>query len=526
MSTATHPSDAASATGSSDSPTIIVPTRQGLVRGSHADGVYVFKGIPYAAPPFGSNRLRPPQPVEAWSGVRDALAWGFEPPQPRIAVDDPAAALVWDPAVPGEDCLNLNVWTPVPGVAGLPVFVWIPGGMFEVGTGATYDGSRFARDGVVCVTINYRVGAEGFLFLEDGTANRGLLDQVAALEWVRDNIEAFGGDPHNVTIAGESAGAMSVGTLLSMPRAEGLFHRAIAQSGAAHRVIDAATARLVRRDFAERIGLEPTTEALASVPWERFVATTAELKGAMLADPDPKRWGLDVIASFLPFQPVIDGDIVPERPIARIVAGAASDVDVIVGSNTEDWLMFRVLSGDMERTTDEVLRGAVADHGYLAVAAYGLPVEPALTAYRQLYPSAAPGELLGAIETDWYCRFPGIRLAEAHAGGRGGTWMYEFAWPTPEFGGRLGACHALELPFVFDTFDLGLRQMQGGLLGPEPPQALATQMHGAWVRFAATGDPGWPRYDLGRRATMRFDTESAVVDDPRAPERAIWAGIM
>jgi para-nitrobenzyl esterase len=208
---------------------VVIKTACGAVRGSVADGVSAFMGIPYAAPPFGANRLRAPRPVEPWSGVRDALTYGAKPPQ--LTYPPP-----WDMLIPergplGDDCLNLNIWTPDPGSAGLPVMVWIPGGMFEAGSGASYDGSRFARDGIVCVTINYRVGAEGFLYLGDGNANRGLLDQVAALEWVRDNIAAFGGDPGNLTIFGQSAGAMSVGTLLSLPRAEGLFRRAIAQSG-------------------------------------------------------------------------------------------------------------------------------------------------------------------------------------------------------------------------------------------------------------------------------------------------------
>ena len=207
----------------------VVKTAQGKVRGSVADGVNTFKGLPYAAPPFGANRLRPPQPVEAWSGVRDALTYGAKPPQ--LPYPPPWDVLIPERGPLGEDCLNLNIWTPDPGSAGLPVMVWIPGGMFEAGSGASYDGSRFARDGIVCVTINYRVGAEGFLYLRDGDANLGLLDQIAALEWVRENIAAFGGDPGNVTIFGQSAGAMSVGTLLSMPRAKGLFRRAIAQSG-------------------------------------------------------------------------------------------------------------------------------------------------------------------------------------------------------------------------------------------------------------------------------------------------------
>lgn len=512
-----------------DVPTSIVSTRNGDVRGLVEDGIHVFRGIPYAAPPFGADRFGPPQPVQPWTGVRDAIEFGAEPPQPRMP--DPEEAMaggIWDPAVPGEDCLNLNIWSPDPTATGLPVFVWIPGGMFEICSGATYDASRFARDGVVGVTINYRVGFDGFGFLDDATQNRGLLDQVAALQWVRDEITAFGGDPDNVTIAGESAGAMCIGVLLSMPRAEGLFRRAIMESGAAHRAVDRETASRMTRAFAQHLGVEPTAAAMSNLPPERLVAATTELKAEMFAHPDPERWGLDTIASFLPWQPVIDGDVVPARPIERIAAGASRDVDVLVGSNTEDWLLFRVLGGDVERVTDDVLRGAVADHGYLAAAAYGLPPEKGLATYRAMYPDASPGVLLGMIETDWYCRIPGIRLADAHAAADGpaGTWMYEFAWPSPAFGGALGSCHALEIPFVFDTLDLGPRQMLGAMLGPEPPQGLATEMHGAWVRFASTGDPGWPRYDLERRTTWRFDVPSTVVEDPRSTERRVWDGVL
>lgn len=492
----------------------VVKTQYGEVRGSAADGVNTFKGIPYAAPPFGANRLRPPQPVTPWSGVREVLTYGPKPPQ--VPYPPQIAGLVPEFAVSGEDCLNLNIWTSDLGSAKQPVMVWIPGGMFEFhATGASpwYDGSRFARDGIVCVTINYRVGAEGFLYLGDGIANLGLLDQVAALQWVQENIAAFGGDPNNVTIFGESAGALSIGTLLSMPCAEGLFRRAIAQSGAAHHVSSATSARRVGLCLAERLGVTATREAIAAVPVDRVLAAQAELRADLLAHPDPERWGIEVVTSMLPWQPVIDGDIIPARPFDRIAAGASASIDVIVGTNTNENRLFLVPDSVIERVTDEALAGAVA--------AYGLPVEATLAAYRVAYANASAGDLLAAIQTDWYWRIPAIHLADAHAeSAASSTYMYEFAWRSPQFNGLLGACHALEIAFVFDTLGNGTEP----LLGTAPPQQLADTMHAAWVAFAAGGDPGWPKYDLSRRATMRFDTGSEVLKDPRSVERTLWEG--
>jgi carboxylesterase type B len=394
--------------------------------------------------------------------------------------------------------------------------VWIPGGMFAYhGTGGSpwYDGSRFACDGVVCVTINYRVAADGFLYLGEGDANRGLLDQVAALEWVRDNIAAFGGDPDNVTIFGESAGALSVGTLLSMPHAQGLFRRAIAQSGAAQHVSSAATARGVGRRLAEQLGVEATREAIAAVPIDRLLQAQTELEADLATHPDPERWGKEVVLSMLPWQPAVDGEVIPSPPLERIAAGAGAGVDLVVGTNTDEHRLFLVPGGAIEQVTVEVLAGAVA--------AYGLPVEATLATYRAAHPEASAGDLLAAIQTDWYWRIPAIRLADAHATGPAATYMYEFTWRSPQFDGRLGACHALEIPFVFDT----LGHETQALWGTDPPQQLADAMHAAWVAFATDGDPGWPRYDLGRRATMRFDTTSEVVEDPRSAERALWAGV-
>ena len=490
---------------------MIVTTRYGKVRGGAADGVIAFKGVPFAAPPFGANRFQPPRPPEPWSGVRGALVDGAKCPQ--LPYPPPWDTLIPERGPDGEDCLNLNVWSPDLGRAGLPVMVYIPGGMFEAGSGATYDGSRFARDGVVCVTINYRVGAEGFLYLGEGAANLGLLDQAAALEWVRENIAAFGGDPGNVTVFGQSAGAMSIGTLLAMPRAEGLFRRAILQSGGAHYVIPVEDARRVGQLLAETLGVAATREAIAAVPVARLLAAQAELKADLIANPDPERWGPEVALNIAPWQPVVDGDMIPARPIDRIAAGAGAAIEVMAGSNADEYNFFLVPNGAIDQITDELVVGAVAAHG--------LPVEAALATYRAEDPDASPGDLLSALLGDWFFRIPALRVAEAHAGSAAGTYVYEFAWDSPQFGGRLGAAHGVDVPFVFDTLPDGTDP----LLGADPPQPLADAMHAAWVAFATSGEAGWPTYDLDRRATMRFDATSRIVDDPRVAVRMLWEGV-
>ena len=493
---------------------LVVTTRHGRVRGHVTDGVASFKGIPYAAPPFGPNRFQPPRPPESWDGVRDALEYGRVAPQAPYA--PPFDQLLGDQGHPGEDCLNLNVWAPDPTGGGLPVMVWIHGGSFVRGSGAlpTYDGTRFARDGVVCVTINYRLGADGFLYLADGIANRGLLDQVAALEWVQENIRAFGGDPARVTIFGESAGAFSVATLLSMPHAEGLFQRAIAQSGAGHHTSSLATAQLVGRNLADKLGVAPTMPSIAAVPLDRLVEAQAELGQELAVRPDPVRWG-EVAANAMIFEPVVDGDVVPARPIERIAAGASGGIDLMVGTTTEEWRFFLVPTGAIDRVTEDRLSTMAR--------VMGLDVEQALQVYRASRPQATAGDLLAALITDWFFRIPAIRLAEAHAKNGGSTHMYEFAWRSPLFEGRFGAAHAVEIGFVFDN--LGLTGGMG-LTGGEPPHALADAMHRAWVAFASSGAPGWSPYDSETRTVMRFDgAGGSVVTDPAGNERRLYDSI-
>jgi para-nitrobenzyl esterase len=491
-----------------------VTTTSGAVRGTVSGPAVAFKGIPYAAPPFGGLRFAAPAPAPAWDGVRDCTEYGptaLKPPYPA-----PFDQLLAEPVVPGEDVLNLNVWTPDPAAAGLPVLLWIHGGSFVYGSGAVpqYDGTAFARDGVVLVTINYRLGVDGFLHFDDGgPVNRGLLDQIAALEWVRDNIAAFGGDPDRVTIGGESAGAMSVTSLLSMPRAAGLFRAAIAQSGAGQHALSPGTARRVAGYLAERLEVPLTREALAAVPIPDLVAAQQSLIREAATAPDPSRWG-EITVNAMVFEPVIDGDELPSLPLTAIAAGAGSGVDLLVGTNTDEQAFFLVPNGLVDLVTEELLR--------LVLAGYGAPADAALAAYRADFPAGTPGDLLIKVGTDWFFRIPAVRLAEARAGAPGRTFMYEFTWPTPQLGGRLGACHALEYAFVFDT--LGSAGLEP-LTGPSAPQELADAMHAAWVAFVGGGDPGWPAYDLGTRPVQAFGEISGVVPDPRAEQRALWDGI-
>ena len=504
----------------------VVATVHGSVRGVPLDsGGAAFRNIPYAAAPTGASRFRPPAAPAPWTGVHDASSFG--PTAPKAPYSAPFDVLLPDPDIPGEDYLNLNIWTPDL-AGGAPVMVWLHGGAFANGSGAVpgYDGTAFARDGVVLVTLNYRLGADGFLYLEDEDAapNLGLLDQVAALRWVRENIAAFGGDPDRVTVFGQSAGAMSIGALLAMPAAAGLFHRAILQSGAAHHALTPASALLITRRLAALLDIAPTREALASVPAGRLLAAQQQLRTEISADPNPARWG-EVAFNYMPFEPVVDGCVLPRHPASAIADGQTPDIDVLIGTTSDEFRLFTVPTGLFDLITEPLARAVAAG--------YGLDPDAALAVYRAGHPDASFGEIHNRLVTDWFYRIPALRLAEAYASRRpGSAFVYEFAWQPPTFDGRLGACHAAELPFVFATLD---EKGLAGLIGPTPPAALAAAMHSAWVAFAADGDPGWPPYylaphqagtaDAAIRATMVFDVPSAVASDPRPAERELWKDV-
>jgi para-nitrobenzyl esterase len=489
---------------STDPDRVEVATTTGRVRGARASGGSrtVFRGVPFAAPPFGANRFRPPQPVEPWDGVRDATVFG--PPCPQRSLDpSPERNAYFNGGALGEDCLTLNVWTPDPGGAGLPVMVWIHGGGYMTGTGSApvHGGVTWARDGVVYVSINYRLGVEGFLYLGGETANLGLLDQVAALRWVQDNVAAFGGDPDNVTVFGQSGGAVSVMHLLAMPSAHGLFRRAVVQSGSTKCPAPVPLAERIAARVAELLGVAPTVDAMRSLPIERTLDATVAMAFEYIA---PIFWGRE---SFLisPFRAVIDGAVLPDGVIPQVAAGSAAGVDVMAGTTRDECTFAMQPLGLLTNLEPSWLEAALD--------AFGVSLAE-LDAYRKgSRPDADDTELVQAAWTDWAFRMPTIELLDTVAGRGERAYGYEFAWPSPL--PQLGATHALEIPFVNDILEPFAVAMPGheNPIGDDPPQALADRMHRAWVDFATTGDPGWPAYDAETRPHMVFDTESDLATD-------------
>lgn len=491
---------------------LTVKTTAGLVRGAEgAHGTFAFKGIPFAAAPVGARRFRAPERPEAWEGTRDATQYGDVVPQvrtPEILGD-----LFDSKGAHGPDCLNLNVWTPDVGAVGLPVLVWIHGGAFVIGSGSDslYDGSTFARDGVVTVTINYRLGAAGFHHVGDGvpgTGNFGILDQIAALEWVQENIAAFGGDPNRVTVAGESAGGMSVGTLLGSPLARGLFRRAIPQSGAASNGMSAAGAGLIAGELLGLLGIDPADATDAQV-----VAAQAELSRQIQTTRDASRFGMEAATGVMPWMPMVGGDVLPVPAIDAIAAGSAADVDVLIGTCRHELMLFLGLAPSMF-PTDEGLLPMLFDFAFAGQGA------PALERYRANRPGATSVELVGALMTDQMFRIPAVRLAEAQVANGASTWFYRFAWESSAFDGAIRAGHAVELPFTWDNL---ADPVSVGLTGDGAPQALADDMHSAWVRFITDGDPGWARYGVDERLVRDFGGEADVVSDPDGDERELWS---
>jgi len=501
----------------------IVSTKNGRVEGFVHNGLHVFKGIPYATPPVGKLRWRRPQPVEPWSGVRPAKEYGC------ISLQNTMAAPPDSPGVPSfngpqsEDCLSLNIWTPGLDDAKRPVLVWIHGGAFIIGAGTEGfldDGVLARRGDMVVVSINYRLGALGFMNLKDvtggkipATGNEGLLDQVAALEWVRDNIAAFGGNPDNITIGGFSAGGMSVGSLLAMPAARGAFHKAMNRSGAANVIGTLASAVTITRQFLDIFGLTGRDiDGIYALTPKQLLDGQQELSARLRAS--------EYRAT--PFQPVVDGTDFNEMPILSIRKGSARHVTLMAG-NARDELKSMNAMDPAIRNIDEA--GVIARLGKI------LPLDKVpglLNAYRESKQArgenVTPLDVLGAINTDMMFRIPTIQLVEAQRDNGAKAYNYLFMYRSPAMGGALGAMHGLDNPFLFGALD-------PTFTGDSPEAArLAEKMQDSAIAFMKTGDPScasagkWPVYGE-KRATMLWDFDARVEEAPFDAERRAWEGI-
>jgi para-nitrobenzyl esterase len=499
----------------------VVETNAGKIRGSNQNHLYIFKGIPYAAPPVGERRWLPPDSVKPWEGVYHTQSFGKAAPQndlgPPIAqdfkMDDPQS----------EDCLYLNIWSPGLDDARRPVLVWIHGGAFIMGSGsqAIYAGSKLAQRGnAVIVTINYRLGTLGFLRLNEitggsipATGNEGLLDQIAALEWVRDNIAAFGGDPDNVTLFGESAGAMSIGCLLAMPQARGLFQKAILQSGAGSTAVSSDEATLVAEKFLDILGLSAkNVDELRTLKVEQLLSAELELMAKIASQGGKPRLTLTL--------PVVDGKTLSEMPIEAIKHGSAKNVSVLVGSNLEEWNLIGMMDPDLPKLDEARL----FERCQLYIPSQNIQV--IIETYRNARAEpgiTSPAQLLKEIMTDLVFRIPAIRLVEAQQHYQP-SYNYLFTWKSPIMDGILGACHVLEVGFVFGNHN-------SGFCGSGPAaDRLSHNIQDAWLAFARTGAPNtesigtWPPYGE-RRLTMLLGEECRIEEAPYDEKRRSWDSI-
>jgi para-nitrobenzyl esterase len=503
---------------------VVAETTYGRVRGVEVNGINVFKGIPYGASTAGKNRFMPPAAPAKWSGVREAFAYGSSAPQSEPGSRRAAAALAVAAAglpAESEDCLVLNVWTPaVHDNRKRPVMFWCHGGGFATGSGSSpvTEGLNLARRGdVVVVTINHRLNVLGFTSLEEAggqefasSGDVGMMDIVAALRWVRDNIAEFGGDPNTVMIFGQSGGGRKVATLLAMPSAKGLFHRATIESGATLRLVETDQGTRVARELMTTLGIpKDRVRDLQSVPLDRLMTAYFEVVRKMNVDQMTQG-----------FSPLVDGMVVPKHPFHPTASPISSDVPVMLGS-TRTELTSSAQEADFS-LTDAAMRTRIRQ-------LLGNHADEAVRVYQKLNPGASPSDVYFLIASDYRYSGPVMKIAERRAAlGKAPVYLYYFRWETPVDGGRLKSPHTIEIPFAFDNVKAATR-LTGG--GPEA-MALADKVSDTWIAFAKTGNPNqpkmprWTAYNAAERATMVFNTDSRVMNDPIKEQRLMmWKAL-
>lgn len=488
-----------------------VDTAYGRLRGRDVNGIKVFKGIRYGASTAGKNRFMPPARPAPWTGVRDALEPGQASPQPVGNVSEYGRLIGWDkqPGGLGEDCLVLNVWTPgLRDGAKRTVMLSIHGGGFTTGSGSTpgYNGDSLARFGdVVVVTVNHRLGVLGYLHLaelgappelaQSGAA--GMLDLVAALQWVRDNIEQFGGDPNSVMVWGQSGGGAKTSTLMAMPSAKGLFKRAAVQSGSTLKLMPREVGAALAERLLDKLGLSKSRLGeLQALPFEQLIAAQV---------------GLSPDNPMLSFSPVVDGEAIPCHPFDPTAPELTADVPLIIGTTLDDAAM-----GGRFDVDDEGIKKGLGTR-------YAAHADRIVSTYRKHYPDASSFLLQARMLTDRRFRRSADLQAERKAAlGKAPAYLYLFSWPSPAAGGKFGAVHGVDVGLAFNN-------ARGAIAGDTPEaRALAARFAGAWVAFAKTGDPNtaenppWPAYDATTRPTMIFDHEIRVEDDPLRELRTLW----
>lgn len=485
----------------------IVDTPKGKVQGFVKDGVDVFLGVPEALPPYEADtRLRGPQPVKAWEGIVECTEQASVPIQPDRSTTGNRDASQKFGYKGGGDCLRVNIWAPSGQREKLPVLAWIPGGgSVNCDTGAN-DGSAFARDGIIMVALPYRPNVDGFLKIEGADANIAIRDMIFGLQWIKDNIASFGGDPDNVTVMGQSAGATHIASIIASPLGKGLFKKAILMSPSAMAQWNPQQAEIAAQELGKFYNVPVTREGIMSVPLGDLMGFST-LAAQKLTD---KEWLAMANGNGTLFKPYVDGEVLVKRPVEAVAEGVSNGIDVLMGCTANEWNAYIVPNGVIDKMGKAEIK-EILD-------AIGAPASVE-DEYRKNGRGQTDGEIFAALESDVIFRVPTNRLLEARAAGGGKTWAYSFDERHDTFDGKIGAAHGSDLPFVFKTLNDPAKQR---LVGPNASQALADKMHASWVDFIKTGNPGWNQYDAEKRNIMSISSGNwEEKSDPWNKERQL-----